>query len=240
MEVVLCIAEKRGDWAYDDVAFRGNVAKNEACWGQTHLEVFLFAMRLLAHGRIPGLLKKKASPRCTYHGSYRLIHHLSHPAGSSTNDNIPEDLCTVQYQTIENAIAHIRALGQGCFMAKTDIAEAFRIIPILPAQYQLFGLCWRGQYYYDKCLAMGCSSSRQIFEHLSSALQWIATHKLDIQYISHVLDDFIISNNAYDCCKAQLQQFLHMCSNSYTLGTRPWQRKKHFYPHRYSHFWVMS
>ena len=65
-------------------------------------------------------------------------------------------------------------------------------------------------------------------------------HKLDIQYISHVLDDFIILNNAYDSCKAQLQQFLHMRSNSYTLGTRPWQRKKIFYPHRCSQFWVMS
>ena len=31
MEVVLRIAEKRGDWVYYDVAFRGNVAKNEAC-----------------------------------------------------------------------------------------------------------------------------------------------------------------------------------------------------------------
>ena len=46
------------------------------------------------------------------HGSYRLIHHLSHPAGLSINDNIPQDLCTVQYQTLENAIAHIRTLGQ--------------------------------------------------------------------------------------------------------------------------------
>ena len=118
------------------------------------------------------------------HGSYRLIHHLSHPAGLNINDNIPQDLCTVQYQTIENAIAHIRTLGQGCFLAKTDIAEAFRIIPILPAQYQLFGLSWKGQYYYDKCLAMGCSSSCQTFERLSSALQWIAAHKLDIQSCS--------------------------------------------------------
>ena len=176
-------------------------------------------------------LKKKASPRCTYHGSYRLIHHLSHPAGLSINDNIPQDLCTVQYQTIENAKAHIRALGQGCFMAKTDIAEAFRIIPIQPAQYQMFGLCWRGQYYYDKCLAMGCSSNCQNFEHLSSALQWIATHQLDIQYISHILDDFIISNNAYS--KTQLQQFLHMCTDIA-------EDFFFFYPHRYSHCWVMS
>ena len=100
------------------------------------------------------------------HGSHRLIHHLSHPAGSCINHNIPQDLCTVQYQTIENATAHIRALGQGFFMANTVIAEPFRIIPIPPAQYQLFGLCWRGQYYYDKCLAMGCSSSCQSFDVL--------------------------------------------------------------------------
>ena len=53
MEVVLHIAEKRGDWVYYDVAFQGNVAKNEACWGQTYLEVFVFAM-LQAHGKCTG------------------------------------------------------------------------------------------------------------------------------------------------------------------------------------------
>ena len=53
MEVVLHIAEKRGDWVYYDVAFQGNVAKNEACWCQTHLEVFVFVM-LLAHGQCTG------------------------------------------------------------------------------------------------------------------------------------------------------------------------------------------
>ena len=73
---------------------------------------------------------------------------------------------------------------------------------------------------------MGCSSSCQIFERLSSALQWIATHKLDIQYISHVLDDFIILNNAYGSCKAQLQQFLHMCAD---IGV-PMAEEKTFLP----------
>ena len=35
------------------MAFRGNVVKNEAFWGQAHLEVFLFAM-LLAHAQSTG------------------------------------------------------------------------------------------------------------------------------------------------------------------------------------------
>ena len=41
------------------------------------------------------------------HGSYRLMHHLSHPAGSSINENIPHDLCTVQYQTIVNMVPNV-------------------------------------------------------------------------------------------------------------------------------------
>lgn len=58
-------------------------------------------------------------------------------------------------------------------MAKTDIEDAFRVIPIHPADYYLLGFTWEGQYYYDKCLPMGASSSCQIFESFSSALQWV-------------------------------------------------------------------
>ena len=39
------VMKKREDWR-----FWGNVVKNEAGWGQTHLEVFLVAM-FLAHGQ---------------------------------------------------------------------------------------------------------------------------------------------------------------------------------------------
>lgn len=48
-------------------------------------------------------------------------------------------------------------------MAKTDIEDAFRIIPIHPSDYHLLGFIWEGQFYYDKCLPMGASSSCQIF-----------------------------------------------------------------------------
>ena len=37
-------------------------------------------------------------------GEFRVIHHLSYPEGTSINDGISKDLCTVQYQTIDDAI----------------------------------------------------------------------------------------------------------------------------------------
>lgn len=41
-------------------------------------------------------------------GEFRLIRHLSCPDGSSINDGIPHDLCTVQYQSIHDAILAIK------------------------------------------------------------------------------------------------------------------------------------
>lgn len=63
-------------------------------------------------------------------------------------------------------------------MAKTDIEVAFRIIPICPFDYHLLGFSWQGQFYFDKCLPMGASSSCQIFEKFSVALQWIMQSKI--------------------------------------------------------------
>jgi len=74
-----------------------------------------------------GIVPKKAP------GEFRLIHHLSYPHGSSVNDGIPKELSSVQYATINHAIQHIRTFGPGCWMAKTDIKSAFRIIPVHPA-----------------------------------------------------------------------------------------------------------
>ena len=80
------------------------------------------------------------------------------------HDNIPDDCSTVHYATINQAVKIVQRLGVGCFMAKTDIKSAFRIIPIHPQDYSLLGIKWADKYYFDRCLPMGCSSSFAIFE----------------------------------------------------------------------------
>ena len=76
-------------------------------------------------------------------GEFRLIHHLSYPKGSSVNYGISPEFSSVYYATIADAIKHIREVGTGCFLSKTDIENAFRITPVHPTDYNLLGVQWR-------------------------------------------------------------------------------------------------
>lgn len=69
-----------------------------------------------------GVVPKKTA------GEYRLIHHLSYPAGSSVNDRIPEEFCSVKYATLDQAIHTVRSCGMGALMAKTDVQSTFRLL----------------------------------------------------------------------------------------------------------------
>jgi len=157
-----------------------------------------------------GVVPKKAP------GEYRiihLIHHLSYPEGSSVNDFIPDAQSSVKYATIADAIALIKQIGRGCFMAKTDIKSAFRIIPINPSDYNLLGMTWNKQYFFDKTLPMGCSSSCAIFEKFSTALEWIALTKIKVSGVLHILDDFLFIAASAQKCQLDLNNFMQLCTN---------------------------
>lgn len=162
-------------------------------------------------------------------GEFRLIHHLSWPRtdGSSVNDGIPHEFSRVQYAGIQEAISKVKLVGKGCFLAKTDIQSAFRIVPVHPEDYELLGFSWEGKFYYDRSLAFGASSSCRIFERISSALEWIALSKLGASAVVKILDDFLFIENTYDGCLQTLQSFLKMCN---TVGI-PIADKKTFPPH---------
>ena len=130
------------------------------------------------------LLKKKEV------GQHRLIHNLSYPTDTSINDHIPDEIKTVHYSSIDDAIDIILNVGPNVTMAKTDISNAFRIIPIHPHDHAVLGIKFNGCFYFDQCLPMGCASSCSIFEEFSCALQWIAHTKGGITHIVHVLVDF--------------------------------------------------
>ena len=84
----------------------------------------------------------------------------------------------MQYESIDNVMALLNNFGKDSLMAKTDIKDAFRFIPIHPEDYKLLGFSWEGAFYYDKCIPMGASGSCQIFESLSQALQWLCIRSL--------------------------------------------------------------
>lgn len=168
-------------------------------------------------GRIVGPLDKLNFPN--YHvapmgvvpkktpGKFRIIHDLSSPRGESINDGIPTESSYVTYASIDDAVRLVKECGIGSFMAKTDIKKAYRIIPISPQQYHLFAINWQNSFYFDTCLQMGCSSSSQIFQRFSTALEWIAVNKLQISHMCHILDDFFMVNKEERICLQNLKKF---------------------------------
>ena len=134
-------------------------------------------------------------------GEFRLIQNLSFPEGHSINSHIPKIASSVHYANIDDPIRLVRRSGRGCALAKTGIKNAFRLIPVSPSDYNLLGISWRNKFYVDRNLAMGLSSSCQIFESFSLALEWIACVKLNIPGILHLLDDFPIVSRSLSSCE---------------------------------------
>ena len=79
----------------------------------------------------------------------------------------------MHYETLDSVVDLVKLYGPGSLIAKADIQDAFRIIPIRPQDYPFLGIMWDGKFYYDKVLPMGESVSCQLFETLSGAVQWM-------------------------------------------------------------------
>ena len=60
-------------------------------------------------------------------------------------------------------------------------------------------------------MPMGCSSSCKTFELLSTALEWVANKRLHIDFIIHLLDDFLIVAPSFSLCQSQLSLFISFC-----------------------------
>ena len=153
-----------------------------------------------------GLVPKKEA------GEFRMIYHLSHPEGASINDGIPPEQCSVQYQSVDDAVCIIKKYGKGALMAKTDIEQAFKIIPIHPSDFELLGFSHDNQFYFDKTLPFGLSFSCNLFERLSQALHWIMTSHFSVGECVHILDDFLFIGPPLSTkCHSYLRNFLSLC-----------------------------
>ena len=154
-----------------------------------------------------GLVPKKEP------GKFRLIHHLSYPAGDSVNDHIDPELCSVHYTRFDTAVQMVQRLGKGALLEKADIKSAFRLMPVSPKDFCLLGFKFEGKYYFDKALPFGCSISCALFETFSSILEWIIKQKCNQAELEHYLDDFIFGGRVgTDHCLQTMNTFFDMCN----------------------------
>ncbi|XP_069131661.1 LOW QUALITY PROTEIN: uncharacterized protein [Argopecten irradians] len=141
----------------------------------------------------------------------RLIHDASRPSKLSLNDHILSD-CSCEYMDLREATKHITP---GCYMAKVDLSNAYRSVPIHPSNYTATGLKWtfsgetQPTYMYDCRLPFGVSKSPQIFQRLSSAVCRILKSKYGFRVISY-LDDFLIMEHSFDRCLQALNTLIRV------------------------------
>ncbi len=105
-----------------------------------------FATSMLPEAMISsfGVIPKPHQP-----GKYRLILDLSRPKGSSVNDGIEPEVCSLSYASVDQAVRIIMLKGKQTQMAKFDIESAYRLIPVHPEDRLLLGMKWRGFLYVD-------------------------------------------------------------------------------------------
>lgn len=138
---------------------------------KTQCNLVLLAKRTSSNSLIKffplGIVPKK-SP-----GQFRMIHHLllRYKKEGSVSAGISDEAASVQYSGINDAILCIKDIGDTAYCCKTDIKSAFRILPVVPEDYELLGFYWEGKYYFDKCMPMGCRTSCKIFEEFSTVIE---------------------------------------------------------------------
>ena len=114
------------------------------------------------------MIPKKHKP-----GKWRLIIDLSAPQGSSVNDGIAKELCSLAYTSVDEVVACVLKLGKGSLLAKMDLKQAYRNVPVHPQDRLLLGMEWQGDVFIDKVLPFGLRSAPLIFSALADCLQWI-------------------------------------------------------------------
>ena len=142
-----------------------------------------------------GLVEKKIG------GKVRLIHHLSYPKSESVNDFIDPKLCYVKYASFDEAVAIVQELGQGCLLGKSDLKNAFRLLPVAVKDFNQLGFKFNNQYYFDKSLPFGCSISCATFEKFATFLEFAVRRRSPVGQLLHYLDDFLFGGkrNTQDC-----------------------------------------
>ena len=154
-----------------------------------------------------GLIPKPHQP-----GKWRMIMDLSSPTGASVNDAIDKALCSLNYTSVDEAVAIVRTLGQGALMAKLDLKSAYRMVPVAPVDQPLLGFTWEGQTFLDAALPFGLRSAPKLFTAVADALAWAMAVE-GVSHFLHYLDDFFIAGPAENPqCALHLQTAVVVCN----------------------------
>ena len=156
------------------------------------------------------VIEKKNQP-----GKFHLIVDLSYPPGMSVNDGISPELSSMSYTKVDDLVQGIWQSGVGSMLAKIDIKNAYKVVPVHPVDRHLLATAWRGKLFVDGALPFGLRSAPKIFTALADALEYIIKHH-GVEHLWHYLDDYItVGKPGCEECATNLDIMMAVC---HTLG----------------------
>ena len=102
-------------------------------------------------------------------------------------------------------------MPRNSFSVKSDIKNAFGIIPVHANEHSKLLFCYKDQYYFCETLPQGAASSCRIFEQFATALQHIVKFHINKCQILHYLDDFLFIASTEQLCMEYLNVFKNIC-----------------------------
>ena len=106
-----------------------------------------------------GVIPKRDQP-----GRWHLILDLS------SSQNRRQELCSLKYASMDDAVGIIQEMGAGTLLAKVDLEHAYRNIPIHQDDRLLLAMRWRGKLYLDTVLPFGLRSAPKILPSLQKRI----------------------------------------------------------------------
>ena len=150
-------------------------------------------------------------PKKGRENKWRLIVDLSAPEGGSINDGISKEMSSLSYLSVDQVVARVVSLGPGTLLAKLDICQAYRNVPVHPQDRPLLGVEWKGTVYVDSALPFGLRSAPLLFTAVGGAFQWIMLRR-GVSWLGHYVDDFITMGAAGRSeCESNLFMMAQVC-----------------------------
>lgn len=103
------------------------------------------------------------------------------------NDGISREPSSLSYISVDDVVDRVLQLGYGALLAKMDIKQAYRNVPVYPQDRILLGMRWQEQIYVDAALPFSLHSVPLIFTIVADAARWIMERK-GVTHLFHYID----------------------------------------------------
>jgi len=141
----------------------------------------------------------------------RVIHDLSFPFVGSVNSGIDPLRYSLQYSSVDDAVdLCCRISPSQPFMAKVDLKDAFKHIPLHPADWHLMGFSWKDEMgrdldYFSKVLSFGLRSAPALFDAYARYIPVFARLEGCVSGVVRYVDDFLIVSESQRLCQSDLE-----------------------------------